>query len=238
MKPSLKRQFPRMDTQARVEQPLPRPTDQPPADQPPADQPLTDQPPAEQAAAPRDSGEPLRGGRLVKHLGLWTVLKEDLATHNGDWKKPGFLALAAYRLETWRRETKSRTLRMVAKGPSLLGNLTARNVFGIELYPSTQIGRRLLIGHQHGIVVHQFATIGDDCVVRQGVTMGVGNVWEQGKGPTIGDRVSFGVGCVLVGNIHVGDDASIAPNCVVTSNVPEKTAVFTPPARMLPREMK
>ena len=38
-----------------------------------------------------------------------------------------------------------------------------RNFYGIELPLTTRIGRRLFVGHQHGIIVHHNAVIGDDC---------------------------------------------------------------------------
>ena len=47
-----------------------------------------------------------------------------------------------------------------------------RNFYGIELYPTARIGRRFGIAHQHGIVIHKRAVIGDDCLIRQGVTIG------------------------------------------------------------------
>ena len=36
----------------------------------------------------------------------------------------------------------------------------------------THIGRRLRIAHQHGLVIHSAAVIGDDCLIRHGVTIG------------------------------------------------------------------
>ena len=81
-------------------------------------------------------------------------------------------------------------------------DLFVRNVYGIQLSPQTQIGRRLRIVHQHGIVIHKSAVIGDDCLIRHGVTIGA----ARGPGaPRLGDRVEVGAGAVLVGNIRIGD---------------------------------
>lgn len=90
------------------------------------------------------------------------------------------------------------------------------------------------IGHQHGIVIHKYARFGDDCVLRQGVTLGVGNEWIKGRGPVIGNNVSFGVGAVILGNVKIGDNVQIGPNCVVMNDVPANRSLFVSPPRVLP----
>jgi serine O-acetyltransferase len=115
----------------------------------------------------------------------------------------------------------------------------ARNVYGIELSDRTRIGRRLRIAHQNGIVIHGQAVIGDDCVIRQGVTLGArggGRGSRTGKvpgAPHLGDRVEIGVGAVLAGPIRIGDDVVIGPNAVVMTHVPAGAIVSAPPARVI-----
>lgn len=177
----------------------------------------------------------LFGDELVAKLGLWTLIKEDYVAHRSKFFAPGFQALVAYRLCTWRRRFKNPLLRFMCGFPGRIGLLLSRNLYGIELYESTKIGRRLVIAHQHGIVLHQFATIGNDCIVRHGVTIGVSNFWEEGVGPVIGNRVHFGVGSVIVGNVTIGDNVNIGPNCVVSTNIPPNATVFAPQSRIIPR---
>lgn len=43
---------------------------------------------------------------------------------------------------------------------------------GIEIHPGAKIGRRLLIDHGMGIVIGETATIGNDCTIYHGVTLG------------------------------------------------------------------
>ena len=43
---------------------------------------------------------------------------------------------------------------------------------GIEIHPGAKIGKRLFIDHGMGIVIGQTATIGDDCTIYHGVTLG------------------------------------------------------------------
>ncbi|MEL6415965.1 MAG: hypothetical protein AAFQ15_13580, partial [Pseudomonadota bacterium] len=68
------------------------------------------------------------------------------------------------------------------------------------------------------------------------VTFGMGNDWTPGVGPVIGNRVEFSPGVVLVGNLTIGDDVSIGPNCTVTMNVPSSRTLFVPPPRTMPKQ--
>ena len=43
---------------------------------------------------------------------------------------------------------------------------------GIEIHPGAKIGRRLFIDHGYGIVIGETATIGNDCTIYHGVTLG------------------------------------------------------------------
>jgi serine O-acetyltransferase len=109
-----------------------------------------------------------------------------------------------------------------------------RNVYGIELHASTVVGRRLEIGHEHGIVVHPDAVLGDDCVLRHNVTIGRGVADEDDEpAPRFGDRVKLSPGAVVLGGVTVGDDVRIGPNTFVTSDVPPGAHVLEPPARVL-----
>ena len=63
-----------------------------------------------------------------------------------------------------------------------------RNGYGIELPHTAVIGRRLVIEHQHGIVVHGAVRMGDDCILRQGVTLGNKSLEKPHDAPRLGDR--------------------------------------------------
>jgi serine acetyltransferase len=101
----------------------------------------------------------------------------------------------------------------------------------IDLTWGARIGRRVVFAHQGGIVVGWGATIGDDCLVRQNVTIGLGH--DGGGAPRIGRNVRIGVGAVIVGDVTIGDGAVIGPNTVVTTDVPPKARVVAAPPRIL-----
>ncbi len=104
---------------------------------------------------------------------------------------------------------------------------------GIEIHPGAKIGRRLVIDHGMGIVIGETAEIGDDCLIYHGVTLG-GTGKDQGKRhPTIGNNVLVSTGAKVLGPFKVGDNARIAANAVVLSEVPENATAVGIPAQIV-----
>ncbi len=104
---------------------------------------------------------------------------------------------------------------------------------GIEIHPGAQIGRRLVIDHGMGIVIGETAQVGDDCLIYHGVTLG-GTGKDQGKRhPTIGNNVLISCGAKVLGPFKVGDNARIAANAVVLSEVPEDATAVGIPAQVV-----
>lgn len=158
-------------------------------------------------------------------------LREEWEHYGRDWSRPGFRAMVSYRLGYWRRGLAF-PWRQLLYLPTRLLQRYVRNHYGIELHPTAKIGRRLSIPHQHGIVVHHFARIGDDCSLQQGVTLCCATRFHEA--PSLGDGVNIAANAVLIGGIEVGDGATIGPNVVVTMNVPAGATVFAPPPRIIP----
>ena len=104
---------------------------------------------------------------------------------------------------------------------------------GIEIHPGAQIGRRLVIDHGMGIVIGETAQVGDDCLIYHGVTLG-GTGKDQGKRhPTIGNNVLISCGAKVLGPFKVGNNARIAANAVVLSEVPEDATAVGIPAQIV-----
>ena len=146
-------------------------------------------------------------------------IKEDWVNHGKDWTKPGFRALAFHRFGNWRLGIKSKLLRMPFSILYRFLYRRARNIYGIELPYTTKVGRGVIIEHQHGIVIHGNAVIGDNCIIRQGVTIGNRYMNKPTESPIIGDNVNIGAGAKLLGKITVGDNANIGANAVVIHDV-------------------
>ena len=104
---------------------------------------------------------------------------------------------------------------------------------GIEIHPGAKIGRRLVIDHGMGIVIGETAEIGDDCLIYHGVTLG-GTGKDHGKRhPTIGNNVLISCGAKVLGPFRVGDNARIAANAVVLSEVPDSATAVGIPAQIV-----
>ena len=166
---------------------------------------------------------------------LLDQLREDWALHGRAWTHPGFQAVAVYRLGRWMRG-QAQPLRFLARLAYAPLYVFVRNVYGIELPAKATIGRRFKISHQSGIVLGERVEIGDDCRIRQNVTIGgLGNL-GRGKGhghPVLGDRVYVAAGAVIIGNVAVGDDAHVGPNALVVSDIPAGATAFARPASVL-----
>ena len=84
-----------------------------------------------------------------------------------------------------------------------------------------------------GIVIGETAEVGDDCLIYHGVTLG-GTGKDQGKRhPTIGNNVLISTGAKVLGPFKVGDNARIAANAVVLSEVPEDATAVGIPAQVV-----
>jgi len=105
--------------------------------------------------------------------------------------------------------------------------------FGISIPADTKIGPGFYIGHYGGIVVHHDVTIGANCNLSHGVTLGLSSRGDRFGCPTIGDAVYIGPGAKIFGAISVGNCAAIGANAVVTRDVPARAVVAGVPARII-----
>lgn len=169
---------------------------------------------------------------------LRALIAEDYAAHGRDWTKPGFRAVAAYRLGVWRMGIRSRLIR--APFTLLYHALFrfCRNIYGIELPYTAQIGRRVVIEHQGGIVIHGSTVIGDGTIVRQNCTLGIRSLDGLDEAPIIGRNVDIGAGAVILGRVTVGDGAAVGANAVVLVDVPAGWLAVGVPAKPRPRNAK
>ena len=139
---------------------------------------------------------------------------------------PGVHALIFHRVSHWLWRHR---LRFLAR----LNSQLARHCTGIEIHPGATIGRRLVMDHGMGVVIGETTEIGDDCLIYHGVTLG-GTGKDQGKRhPTLGNNVLIGAGAKVLGPFSVGDNARIAANAVVLSEVPEDATAVGIPAQIV-----
>ncbi len=163
---------------------------------------------------------------------MFDNIRSDLAAHKGDWGAQGFWAMVIYRFGRWRYTLGNRWLRMPF---SLLYKIAFKGVqvvSGIELPCEVTVGRGFRIDHFGGIVISGFASFGQGCVIRNGVTVGLRRI-DEPSAPTIGNYVDIGAGAKVLGPITIGDHAVIGANAVVLDDVPSHAIAVGIPARII-----
>lgn len=166
---------------------------------------------------------------------LLALIHEDWVAHGRDWTRPGFRALLVHRLGQWRQGLRPKLVRAPASLACRALSRFVRNVYGIELPEGAVVGRRVVFEHQGGIVIHGASVIGDECILRQGVTLGNRHLDRPHDAPRLGRGVNVGAGAKILGNVTLGDRANVGANAVVCGDVPADTTVVGIPARPVAR---
>ena len=102
----------------------------------------------------------------------------------------------------------------------------ARFLTGIEIHPGAKIGKRLFIDHGMGIVIGETATVGDDCTIYHGATLGGTGKNKYKRHPDIGNNVIIGAGSKILGPIKIGNNVKVGANAVVTKEVKDNSTVI------------
>ena len=108
--------------------------------------------------------------------------------------------------------------------------------YGFQIYPETQIGEGLYLGHWGHLVINPKTIIGKNCNIAQGVTIAQSNRGLTKGTPTIGNEVWIGPNAVIVGKIKIGNNVLIAPNSYVSTDIPDNSIVVGNPATFITKE--
>jgi serine O-acetyltransferase len=136
----------------------------------------------------------------------------------------GFHALVTHRFahELWKQGRRDFALYLQSQ---------SSRIFAVDINPAARIGIGIMLDHGTGIVIGETASLGDNCSVLQGVTLG-GTGKETGdRHPKIGANVLLSVGAKVLGNIKVGDCSVVGAGSVVLKDVPPRTTVAGVPAK-------
>jgi serine O-acetyltransferase len=161
------------------------------------------------------------------------VILEDLRTQREGLLSFGFWALLVYRFGHARFVIRNRLLRAPWTLVYILLNKLVEMLCGISIGSTASVGRRLCIEHHGCIVIHGATVIGDDCLIRHGVTTGNVGVADPLGAPTIGNKVEIGAGAKILGRVVVGSQVVIGANAVVVTDVPDHVVVGGIPARII-----
>lgn len=104
---------------------------------------------------------------------------------------PGFHVLVFYRIAHFLYKRK---IFFIAR---LLSQF-ARFLTGIEIHPGAKIGKRLFIDHGMEIVIGETTTIGNNCTIYHGVTLGGTGKDKYKRHPDLGNNVTVGCGAKIL----------------------------------------
>jgi serine O-acetyltransferase len=121
-----------------------------------------------------------------------------------------------------------RLMRKIARGRHLFWSIITQS----DIDPRVQFGRDLMLPHPNGIVIHEDAVIGDQCMIMQQVTIGM---IGEACVPTLGNNVYVGAGAKIIGKVSIGDGARIGANAVVVDDVPPGATAVGVPAKVVQR---
>src|SRR3989338_5425990 len=125
--------------------------------------------------------------------------------------------------------------------PRLISQIN-RLFTNIEIHPGANIGKNFFIDHGAGIVIGETSEIGDNVMMYHGVTLGGHGWWTDKKGqkrhPTIGNNVTLGVGCKILGHVTIGDNSKIGAGAIVIDDVPADSTVVAELGKYIMKEGK
>jgi serine acetyltransferase len=108
-------------------------------------------------------------------------------------------------------------------------------VLCIELPRKLVIGKGLILYHGQALVVNFKTIIGDNCVLRNSVTIGHKKLADGSISncPRIGNNVDIGANVCIIGDITIGDNVIIGAGAVVVKDIPANSVAVGNPARIL-----
>src|ERR1700712_232759 len=111
-------------------------------------------------------------------------------------------------------------------------------VWSIELPRKLTVGKGLSLYHGHALVLNQGVIIGDNCVLRNSVTIGHKKLADGSFSacPRIGNNVDVGANVCIIGDVVIGNNVIIGAGSVVTKSIPDNCTVVGNPARILEKK--
>ena len=163
---------------------------------------------------------------------MFENIREDWRTYERDVTRQGLWVMVVYRFGQWRYTIKPAVVRVPLSFIYRILKLLSQILTGIDLPCEVKMGRRCIIEHFGDIIISGDTVMGDEVVIRNGVTLGLKRTRERGA-PTLGNRVDIGAGAKILGPVHIGDDVIIGANAVVITDVPANALAVGVPARII-----
>lgn len=110
--------------------------------------------------------------------------------------------------------------------------------FGCDIGLGANIGKRIVIPHHSGVVIHGSVDIGDNFIIRQNCTIGQKDTDNKENRVSIGNNVDIGANSCVIGlTVKIGDNVKIGAMSFVLEDIPSNcTYVTTKPYRVILNE--
>lgn len=102
---------------------------------------------------------------------------------------------------------------------------------GIQIGFGTKIGKALMFPHYSCIVINGAATIGDNCTIYHGVT--IGSIRGPKGGAPRRNNVVIASGAKVIGNITIGNNVMIGSGSIVITDIPDNSVVVGNPGKII-----
>lgn len=142
----------------------------------------------------------------------------------------GFWAVFQYRIAHSVYKMRIPVIKQVLSILCLFWQKVIEITTGISIPASAKIGHSFYIGHFGGIILNAKTSIGNNCNISQGVTIGVSGIGEKRGVPVIGSDVYIGANAVLAGNIKIEDNVLIAACSLVNTDAEANSLMIGVPA--------
>lgn len=100
---------------------------------------------------------------------------------------------------------------------------------GAEIHYKSKIGANFVLDHGYGTVIGETSVIGGNCYLLGGIVLGatgIANNLLERRHPQIGNNVEIGAFSSIFGNIEIGNNVFIGPNCVVLESIPDNCRII------------
>lgn len=160
---------------------------------------------------------------LRKKLRLWY---DDFGLH----------CIAVIRLGQWANQlsNKNKVIGLLPRAVYHILNKCMQLIHKVYIPSQIKIGAGFHIAHPLNILIGP-SRIGSNCNIFHDVTIRAQESLEGVKINTIGNNVWIGPGAIILGNIDIGDGATVSAGSVLSKSVPEKCLVAGNPARIIKR---
>lgn len=106
-----------------------------------------------------------------------------------------------------------------------------RFAYSCEVPYSASIDKTVRFAHNGlGVVINSSATICENVVIYQNVTIGNRNSSEA---PTIKKNTLIGAGALIIGNVTIGENCKIGAGAIVVDNIPNNSVVCSEKSRII-----